>query len=139
MARHRSFVQSAAPKVIDPITFDLSGAYFIKNPEWPGPSTEEAPHDIPEDLSIDWAETFTCVAAVPAVLATNLRGSMVQDESGARIWHAGTIFDFFDEVIIPADLPRFKATLTDPKRIVQITVLVEIYQWLQEEYASFSS
>lgn len=134
MARHRAFSQVAST---DPITFDLSGSYQTKNPEWPGPATDENQHDIPEMITVDWEETFHCLPTAPGAVIDDLAGTLAVDPTtGGRIYKMGSTVQFLRDVIVDEDLGRFEALFRDRKRVIGLHTLVDVVMWLNEEYSA---
>lgn len=133
MARHRSF---AIPQRTDPVTFDFSGSYEEPNPEWPGPSTKEAPHKIPKTLKIEWKEEFTCLPSAPPAVSEALRGSIVQGTDGERVYQQASILEYIEGVLIDEDQERWAALMADRKRLVDQFVLIDVFQYLNGEYTT---
>jgi hypothetical protein len=83
-----------------------------------------------EDISFDLlGQTFRCVSILPGSALVQI---IETTESGNGV---GVINELFRDAIVEEDQERFFALLDGKEFVVSIETLLEILQWLVEQYA----
>jgi hypothetical protein len=80
-----------------------------------------------------YEEEFSCYPEIQGKVVLELASLSESDDSAEN---ANAILKFFSRVMLPESHARFEELTGDPKRIVSVTVLTEILQWLVEEYTN---
>lgn len=80
-------------------------------------------------------EVFRCVPAIQGVVLIEFIAAAGGGAEGNMAATAEEMLRFFNRTIIPADRERFTELLNSDDRIVSLEGLVEIMDWLVEQYA----
>jgi hypothetical protein len=75
-------------------------------------------------------QDFKCVPILPGGTLIRIIASTEDSETGV-----GAITSIFNEALDPADIDRFNEVIEGTEYVVSVDVLVEILQWLIEQYS----
>lgn len=81
----------------------------------------------------EWSETFTCLPVAPAGVLDDLSSSVSVDDDGVPRVHQMRLLRFFRGVLEDEDVARFNLLVHDKERMLELTMLAEIMNWLTEE------
>ena len=80
-----------------------------------------------------WSEDFTALPKVPSVALDDLAQSVRIDSKGRQAYNAPSVLNFLRRVIVPDDLERFEALVSDPARNVELDLMADVMNWLVDE------
>lgn len=83
-------------------------------------------------------ERFTCVSNIPAgvlIKLSNFQTSDGTDDQSPNTNLLQQVVDFIESVMVDGDIPRFRTILNSKDLEVPFDELVEIMNWLIEEYS----
>lgn len=78
-------------------------------------------------------EEFVCYPEIQGKVVLELAALSESDNNSES---ASALLKFFSRVMLPESHARFEALTADPLKIVSVTTLSEIIQWLVEEYTA---
>lgn len=79
-------------------------------------------------------EEFSCIPQVPGKVMLDFAAKTGKDDPGAD--GAAVVVDFFKTVMYPESYTRFDILASDRDKIVTIEQLMEIIEWLMENYSN---
>lgn len=80
-----------------------------------------------------WEENFTAVGSAPPQTIVHVLSAVRIDTAGRASWQVPALIAYVETVLVPTDMQRWAALMSDKSRVVHASVLGDLVEYLNEE------